>query len=81
VIIPFDLSKKKKGAMMQQAIVSHVKTRMGKIVKKRELPCVRRLWSLYSERFVCCAVPMSMERIKSDDKAERSKEKGMTENK
>jgi hypothetical protein len=44
VFIPFCLLGKK-GAMMQKANVSHWKG--GKIVRRIELPCVRRSWSLF----------------------------------
>jgi hypothetical protein len=44
--------------------VSHDSTKMGKMVKRRDLPCVRRLMSLYRGRVVRDAVVMSMERKK-----------------
>jgi hypothetical protein len=37
----------KKDIMMQPANVSHGKTKMVKMVRRRELPCVRRSLSLY----------------------------------
>jgi hypothetical protein len=55
---------RKKGALMQSANVSHGKTKMNKMVKRGELPCVHRLRSLYRERVGLGAMPMSMERKK-----------------
>jgi hypothetical protein len=40
------------------------KKKMGKMVRGRQLPCVRRSWSLYRGRVVCGAFLMSMERKK-----------------
>jgi hypothetical protein len=48
---PFDL-RRKKGEMMQKANVSQGKTELDKMVRRGELPCVRRSMSLYRERFV-----------------------------
>jgi hypothetical protein len=42
-----------------------------------ELPCVRRLRSLYRVRFVCGTVQMSMER-KSEEEAKKEQKKGLT---
>jgi hypothetical protein len=46
---------------MQKITVSHGKTKMGKLVKRRELPCVRRSKSLYRGRVVRGVDPMSAE--------------------
>jgi hypothetical protein len=46
-------------------------TKMGKLVRRRKLPCVGRLRTFYRERVVRGAVLMSMERKK---KCWRSKE-------
>jgi hypothetical protein len=43
------------------------------MVRRRELPCVRRLRSLYRERVVGGVVSMSMERKKVIKKQRRSK--------
>jgi hypothetical protein len=51
VTIPTDLPRKR-GAMKQNAIVSPGKTMMGKTVRRRESPCVRRLRLLYNCRVV-----------------------------
>jgi hypothetical protein len=50
---------RKKGATMQKANISHGKTKMDKMVRRRELPCAR---CLYKERVVRGALSMSMER-------------------
>jgi hypothetical protein len=42
VAIPFDLLRKKE-AMMRKANVGHGKIQMDMVVRRRELPCVRRL--------------------------------------
>jgi hypothetical protein len=49
---------------MQKANVSHGKTKMDKVMRKRELPYVRRSKLLCSERVVRGAVVMSVERKK-----------------
>jgi hypothetical protein len=75
VVIPFDLSrKKKKGAMMQKANVGDGSTKINEIVRQRELPCVRRTRALYKRRVVLDAVPMSMEK-KMMKKQRRGKKK------
>jgi hypothetical protein len=63
VAIPSDLPRKK-GAMMRKLNVSHVTTMKDKMVRRRELPCVRRLNPLYRGSVVHGAVPKSMERKK-----------------
>jgi hypothetical protein len=72
VAIPLGLSRKK-GAMMQETTVSHGKTKMDKVVRRGELPCVRCSRSLYGERVVGSAVPMSMEIKNVMKKQRRSK--------
>jgi hypothetical protein len=47
---------------------------MDEVVRRRELPCVRRSRSLYRGRVVRGAVPMSMER-KSDEEAKKKQKK------
>jgi hypothetical protein len=59
---------------MQKVNVSHVKTKFDKVVRRRELPCVRHSKSLYRGRAVCCVVVMSMER-KSDEEAKKKQRK------
>jgi hypothetical protein len=66
-------ASKKKGAMMQKANVRHGKAKMDKIVRMREVPCVRRSKSLYSEWAVCGSVPLSMERKKVMKEQRRGK--------
>jgi hypothetical protein len=61
--------------MMQKANVSHGKTEMDMIVGRRELPCVRLLWSLYIKRLVRGAVLLSMERKKKVMKKQRRSKK------
>jgi hypothetical protein len=60
----------KKEAMMQKSNVSHGKTNMDKMVRRRELPCIRRLMKLYRGRVARGAVPMSMKE-KSDEEAKK----------
>jgi hypothetical protein len=54
----------KKGAMMQKANVRHGQIKMDKMVRRRELPCIRRSRSLYKGRVVRGAVLMSMKNKK-----------------
>ncbi|SAM00670.1 hypothetical protein [Absidia glauca] len=63
VAIPFD-HPRKKVAMMQNANVSHGKQQAGKKERRKDLPCVRRLRSLYRGRIVRGGMIMSMERKK-----------------
>jgi hypothetical protein len=49
------------------------------MVRRRELPCIRRLKLLYRVRVVCGAMPMSMERKKSDEEAKKRETKGLKE--
>jgi hypothetical protein len=72
VAIPFDHLRKKR-AMMQKANVSHGKTMMDKMVRRRDLPCVGRFRPLYRVRFVRGTMTMPMERKKKVVKKERSK--------
>jgi hypothetical protein len=51
---------------MQKVNVSYGKPKMDKMVRRRELPCVRRLRSLYRGQTVHGMVLMSMEK-KSDE--------------
>jgi hypothetical protein len=60
----FDHLRKKKGAMMQKGNVSHGKAKMDKMVRRGELPCVRRSKQWNRGRVVRGEVPMSMERKK-----------------
>jgi hypothetical protein len=48
---------------------------MGKMVRRRELPCVRRLWSLHRERVVSGVLIMSMikESVEEAKKKQRLK--------
>jgi hypothetical protein len=55
---PIRSTKKKKGAKLQKATVSHGKTKM---VRRRELPCVRRSMSMYRGRVFRGAVSMLTE--------------------
>jgi hypothetical protein len=57
-------SAKEKREMMQKANVSHGTAKMVEMERRRELPCVRRVRTLYSEQFVDGAVLISMERKK-----------------
>jgi hypothetical protein len=63
--------------MMQKATVSHDKSKMDKMVRRRELPCVRRSGSLQGRRVVRGAMLMSMERKKVTKKQRRSNEKSL----
>jgi hypothetical protein len=63
--------------MLQKTNVSQGKTKMDKIVRRRGLPCVRRLRSLYSVQVVHDAVQMLLER-KSDEEPQKSERKGLT---
>jgi hypothetical protein len=65
---------RKKGAVMQETIVNHGKPKMGKMVRRRKLPYVRRLISFHRGRVVRNAVLMSMEREKVMKNQRRSKE-------
>jgi hypothetical protein len=67
---PFDHLRKKE-AMVQKANVSHVKTKMGKLVRMRGLPCVRRSSPLYSGRMVRDAVITSLEKKKSKEEVRK----------
>jgi hypothetical protein len=42
--------------MIKDVNVSHGKTKMDKMLRRRELPCVRRSMPLYEERVVCGAL-------------------------
>jgi hypothetical protein len=64
--------------MMLKANVNHVKSKMDKIVRGGEIPCVCRSRSLYSGRVVGGAIPMSMERKKSDKEAKKEQRNGLT---
>jgi hypothetical protein len=59
--------------MMQKVNVSHGKAKMDKMVRRKELPYVRRSRPLYRERVGRSAVLMSMERKKRMKKQRRSK--------
>jgi hypothetical protein len=72
VVIPLDLLKIR-GALMQKANVNHGKLKIGKMVERRELHCIRRSVSLYSGRVVRGAGIMLMERKKVMKKGRRSK--------
>jgi hypothetical protein len=63
IAIPFGLLRKKR-AMMQKANVSHGKVKMDKVVRRRELPCIRRLKYLHRVQDVRCEVTMLFERKK-----------------
>jgi hypothetical protein len=56
---------------MHNANVGHGESKMDKLVRRRKVPCVRRLWSLYRERVVSSAVPLSMERGKRDQEVKK----------
>jgi hypothetical protein len=56
VAIPSDRLRKRK------VNVSHGKTKMDKMVRRRGLPCIRHSRSLHREKVVCGAVPISVER-------------------
>jgi hypothetical protein len=49
----------------------NVSTKMVKMGRRRELPCVRHSRSLYSRRVIYGALVMSMERKKSDEEAKK----------
>jgi hypothetical protein len=66
-------STKKKGAMMQKAMLVMV-TQDDKLVRRRELPCVRHSRSLHKEQIVRGAVLMSMEK-KSDEETKKKQRK------
>jgi hypothetical protein len=60
--------------MIQKANVSHGKPKMDKMVRRRELACVRRLKPLYRERSVRGTDLLLMERKKkSDEKAKKKR--------
>jgi hypothetical protein len=63
--------------MMQKANVSHGKAKMDKMVRRRGLPCVHRLMSLYRGKVVRGGVLMSMERKKSDREAKKKQKIGL----
>ncbi|SAL95457.1 hypothetical protein [Absidia glauca] len=52
---------------MEEANVRRGKTQMDKMVRRREMPCVRRSKSLYMRRVVGGTAPILMEREKSDE--------------
>ncbi|SAL98229.1 hypothetical protein [Absidia glauca] len=58
-----DLLRKRR-VMLEDVIVSRGKTKIDKVVRRRELPCIRRLRVLYREWVVRDVVSMSMERKK-----------------
>jgi hypothetical protein len=62
-VIQFDHPSKKR-AVMQKANVSHGKSKMDKLARRRELPCIRRLVSSYRGRVVRSAVLMLKEKKK-----------------
>jgi hypothetical protein len=49
---------------MQKSNVSHGKTKMNKLMRRRELPCVRRFMPAYIGRVIRGAVVMSTKRKK-----------------
>jgi hypothetical protein len=63
---------RKKGAMMPKANVSQGKTKMDKLVRRRELPYVRHSKKLYRKRVVCGVMLMSKERKKSEEAKKRN---------
>jgi hypothetical protein len=60
---------------MQKANASHGTAKMDRLVRRRELPCVRHSYSLHRGRVAGGAVPMSMERKKVMKKQRRSNRK------
>jgi hypothetical protein len=73
VAIPFDHLGIKKEQWCKRQILAMVRQRLDEMVRRRELPCVRRSSSLYSELVVRGVVPMSMERKKVMEKQRRSR--------
>jgi hypothetical protein len=51
-----DRSTKKKKATKKKTNVSDGKTKMDQMLKRKELPYVRRLWPMYRVRVVRCVV-------------------------
>jgi hypothetical protein len=66
VVITFDLPRKRR-ELTQKANVSHVKAKMDKMVRRRELPCVRRFRSFHRVRVVRGMALMTMERKKKSE--------------
>jgi hypothetical protein len=64
--------------MMQKSNVSHGETKMDKMMRRRELPCIRRSRSFYGGRVVRCAMLLSMERKKSDQEAKKRQSERLT---
>jgi hypothetical protein len=69
----------KKVAVVQKTNISHGKIMMDIMVRRRELPCVRRLRGLYSGRVVRGVVSMSMQKKKSDEEANKKQRNGLTQ--
>jgi hypothetical protein len=63
--------------MMQKANVGQGNTKMGKMVRRKELPYVHRLRSLYRDRIGSGAVLLSAERKKVMKKHRRSERIGL----
>jgi hypothetical protein len=67
--------------MAQKATVRPDKTKMDRMVRRRELPCVRGSGPLYSGRIVHDTVLMSMQRRKKcDEEAKKEAIKRFEEN-
>jgi hypothetical protein len=60
---------------MQKVNVSHGQTKLDKMVRRRDLPCVRRLWLLYRDRVACSVVHVSMRRRKKSDQEAKKKQR------
>jgi hypothetical protein len=66
--------------MMEDVNVSHGKTKMDKMERRRDLPCVRRSRTLYGGRVVHGRVlNVDGRNKKVRKKQRRSKERGLTE--
>jgi hypothetical protein len=65
--------------MIQKANVKHGATKVEKIVKRRELPCIRRSSSLHSGWVIRGAELMPMERKKRDEQAQKKQRNGFSE--
>jgi hypothetical protein len=66
---------------MQKTNVSHGKTKMDKMVRRRELPCFRCSSAYYRGRVVRSAIPIVDGKKKSDKEAMKRQRRGLKEKK
>jgi hypothetical protein len=82
VVITF-YQLRKKGAVMQKANVSHDMTKMGKMVRRKKLPWVRRSKTMYTISRSWCGIKCRWSinvdgKKKSDEEAKKKQRIGLT---